>query len=101
MTPAATSTLSPVLLTTRQISRLSGQVEAIAIIAGELKRELLSLPRQSLVYERPGPHCAGRFRSDRTVDVLFDAMELSQAARRLLRSIGHLPVAPDPDATAE
>lgn len=85
--------------TRRQATRLCGQVEAISIVTGELKRELLALPRSSLLYARPGPPSQLFPEKNMPIDVLADAIALSQAANVLLRSLGHMPTEDDPGPT--
>lgn len=96
MTGVGTSPTGP---TRRQVTRLCGQTEAIAIVARELKRELLALPRSSLSYRRPGPPSTVLPDHLTHPDVLSDAIELCQAANKLLRSLGHMPVEGDPAPT--
>ena len=87
--------------TRKQIDHLCGQTRAIAILGQELKRELLSLPRSSLLYARPGPPSRIFPEKNMPVDVLVDAMNLCQDANALLRSLGYLPAADDPAKTPE
>lgn len=87
--------------TRQQINKLCGQVTAISIVSGELKRELLALPRSSLLYRRPGPPSQLFPEKNMPIDVLSDVINLCQGANALLRSLSHMPVVDDPAETPE
>lgn len=109
MTTPTTSASSPITTTTtpsqsqqpiptrKQRDHLAGQVTAVSIVALEVRRELMTLPKPSLIYSIKQP--SDRSHENDDTDVLHNATELWQAANNLLRSIGYLPVAEDQDET--